>query len=126
MPKQVVKEYFAPELTTDNECDFAKQVNKDLCDNPTWSVDKLIYLEDIRMAIVVFNVEPLTSNWKPLTPISPLIGNGEFPTAINTEPNPCKNCYFYEQYLKDGKIYIGDSPCEWCQHSKFKITCLAK
>ena len=31
----------------------------------------------------------------------------------------CEDCDFYKKYLADGKTYVGDSPCQWCQHSPY-------
>lgn len=36
--------------------------------------------------------------------------------------NPCRTCSYYQR-LKAGEIYVGDTPCTWCQHNPFKITC---
>lgn len=36
--------------------------------------------------------------------------------------NPCANCD-YTKKLATGQIYVGDSPCTWCQYNPFRITC---
>lgn len=36
--------------------------------------------------------------------------------------NPCANCDFTKQ-LMSGQIYVGDTPCTWCQHNPFRVTC---
>lgn len=41
--------------------------------------------------------------------------------TINKQ-NPCGNCELYKK-LQKGEIYVGDSPCQWCEHSPFKLTC---
>ena len=39
-----------------------------------------------------------------------------------TKPtNPCETCSFNLR-LKTGEIYVGDSPCQWCQYG-LKVTC---
>jgi hypothetical protein len=43
-------------------------------------------------------------------------------TTPTTNKNPCDDCWFTKR-LNSGEIYIGDSPCEWCQHYPFKVTC---
>lgn len=76
----------------------------------------------------------------------PLPTNGEYGTTINpngTSPyndlvyrpfmlpswmtaldrNGCEGCPNNPKYLK--MPYIGDSPCQWCQKSPWKITCSA-
>lgn len=40
----------------------------------------------------------------------------------NKPTNPCETCSYYQK-LKSGEIYVGDSPCQWCQHSGLKVTC---
>lgn len=44
-------------------------------------------------------------------------------TQLSIPPKTCEECDFYKKYLAGGKIYIGDSPCEWCQNYPNKITC---
>ena len=34
----------------------------------------------------------------------------------------CFDCDFYKKYLADGQIYIGDSPCQWCENQPYKIS----
>lgn len=41
---------------------------------------------------------------------------------IGTGTNPCDYCYPNPKY-RDNGIYIGDSPCQWCPHSPYKVTC---
>lgn len=36
--------------------------------------------------------------------------------------NPCGTCSYYQR-LKAGEIYVGDTPCTWCQHNPFRVTC---
>jgi len=43
----------------------------------------------------------------------------EFYDKINQ--NPCDNCPSKPDLSKG--TYIGDSPCDWCQHNPNKITC---
>ena len=40
------------------------------------------------------------------------------------ENDNCKNCEWNKK-IKEQGVYIGDSPCEWCQHNPWKITCAA-
>ena len=44
------------------------------------------------------------------------------PLRVECE-NHCLNCQFFKDYLLAGKIYVGDSPCQWCQYSGLKVTC---
>ena len=32
------------------------------------------------------------------------------------------NCDFYKKYLAGGQVYIGDSPCQWCENKPYKIS----
>ena len=44
---------------------------------------------------------------------------------ITIRPGRKKNCFdcdFYKKYLADGRIYIGDSPCQWCENQPGKIS----
>lgn len=34
----------------------------------------------------------------------------------------CLNCAFYKKYLAGGQVYIGDSPCQWCENQPYKIS----
>ncbi len=36
--------------------------------------------------------------------------------------NPCGTCSYYQR-LKAGEIYVGDTPCTWCQYNPFRVTC---
>ena len=40
----------------------------------------------------------------------------------NKPTNPCETCSYYRKF-KSGEIYVGDSPCQWCQYSGLKVTC---
>lgn len=40
----------------------------------------------------------------------------------NRPKSPCENCSYYHKWKSD-EIYVGDSPCQWCQYSGLKITC---
>ena len=44
-------------------------------------------------------------------------------TLINNE-NGCEGCPNNPKYLKTP--YVGDSPCQWCQKSPWKVTCTSK
>ena len=37
--------------------------------------------------------------------------------------DPCENCEWHQKMLTSKEPYIGDSPCQWCQHYPYKITC---
>lgn len=41
--------------------------------------------------------------------------------GLNQPDNPCDNCPNNPKYLK--APYVGDSPCQWCQKSPWKVTC---
>ena len=41
----------------------------------------------------------------------------------NIIPKSCSDCDFYKKYIASGKTYIGDSPCQWCLNSPYRITC---
>ena len=36
--------------------------------------------------------------------------------------NFCQECDFYKKYLAGGQVYVGDSPCQWCQHYPCRVT----
>ena len=36
--------------------------------------------------------------------------------------NPCANCDYIKKLMTD-HLHVGDTPCAWCQHDPFKITC---
>ena len=41
-----------------------------------------------------------------------------------TESNPCEACHNrFDQVDGLGNPIVGDSPCQWCSHYKYKITC---
>lgn len=40
----------------------------------------------------------------------------------NKTVNPCETCSYYLR-LKSGEIYVGDSPCQWCQYGALQTTC---
>lgn len=44
-------------------------------------------------------------------------------TAIDNmqSNNPCGTCSYYQR-LKAGEIYVGDTPCTWCQHNPLRVT----
>ena len=42
------------------------------------------------------------------------------PDEHNTDP--CAGCSWREHFLRDG-IYVGDTPCTWCNKNKFNSTC---
>lgn len=46
------------------------------------------------------------------------------PCIAQTAENPCLKCDFYKKYLANDQVYVGDSPCLWCQHSPYKVTCI--
>lgn len=70
------------------------------------------------------NVHLPRANAIPSEP-TPYIGQITMPSDVkdnNQFNNPCGNCDFYKQ-LMSGQIYVGDSPCTWCEHNPLKITC---
>lgn len=86
-------------------------------------------LEDIQLANVVSC--PTCGNLcvhKNNTSIMPNIGWPYSPNATpipcntNLETNktdPCAGCTWRETMLKDGGVYVGDTPCTWCSKNKF-------
>lgn len=40
----------------------------------------------------------------------------------NKPKSPCETCSYYLR-LKSGEIYVGDSPCQWCQYGGLQVTC---
>lgn len=44
------------------------------------------------------------------------------PEITTNGTNPCEYCYSNPKYRTKG-IYVGDSPCQWCPHSPYKVTC---
>lgn len=43
------------------------------------------------------------------------------PIPCTTKTDPCAGCTWKERLERDG-IYVGDTPCQWCQHNKFNST----
>lgn len=37
--------------------------------------------------------------------------------------NPCANCDWWKKMQQPGFIYVGDSPCTWCNKGPYKIIC---
>ena len=51
------------------------------------------------------------------------------PCSIDTSTNilskkTCEECDFYKWYLTSGRTYLGDSPCQWCSHSPYRVSCV--
>ena len=40
----------------------------------------------------------------------------------NKSVSSCETCSYYQR-LRGGEVYIGDSPCQWCQKNIYKVTC---
>lgn len=60
-----------------------------------------------------------------LPPPDPYIGQlkVQFDVKDNNQyNNPCGTCSYYQR-LKAGEIYVGDTPCTWCQYNPFRVTC---
>lgn len=53
---------------------------------------------------------------------TPYVGQITIPTDNMQFNNPCANCN-YTKKLATGQVYIGDSPCTWCEHNPFRVTC---
>ena len=43
-------------------------------------------------------------------------------TIKTTSKNLCEDCSVYKD-MKNGKIYVGDSPCQWCTNGGLRVTC---
>ena len=52
--------------------------------------------------------------------------NKPLPSRLTTSDNwsGCEGCPNNPKYLKT--TYIGDSPCQWCQKSPYKVTCISE
>ena len=46
-------------------------------------------------------------------------------TELTSAGDPCENCDWHKKMLTSKEPYIGDSPCQWCQHYPYKITCVS-
>ena len=44
-------------------------------------------------------------------------------TEGNPVSSPCNTCSFYRQFLTSGRTYMGDSPCQYCPHNHYIVTC---
>ena len=85
---------------------------------------KLLQAEGIDLSI--FNVEincqffPRDSEFN-LSPIirDPLYSSKDDYGTINKQ-NPCDYC---PNKPDPNKMVVGDSPCQWCEHNPFKVTC---
>ncbi len=41
----------------------------------------------------------------------------------DTGLNPCSNCDWWKKMQQPGFIYVGDTPCTWCNKGPYKIIC---
>ena len=41
---------------------------------------------------------------------------------IPCSDNTCNDCDFYKRVLTKEGTYVGDTPCQWCQNSPYKVT----
>lgn len=57
-----------------------------------------------------------------LTPTPPNINWNDLKAIPCTNANPCKDCDWYNKMLKNGGVYVGDTPCTWCDKNKFRST----
>lgn len=57
----------------------------------------------------------------PFYPLEPSLPY-TFTPWTQSEPKRCEDCEFYKN-LQHGRVYIGDSPCEWCSNYPWKVTC---
>lgn len=44
------------------------------------------------------------------------------PTDNMRSNNSCANCNYIKKLMTD-HVYVGDTPCTWCQYNPFRITC---
>ena len=56
-----------------------------------------------------------------LPPPTPYIGQMAVPLDVQYG-NPCANCS-YTKKLATGQVYVGDTPCTWCEHNPLRVTC---
>lgn len=84
---------------------------------------KLLQAEGIDLSI--FNTEinceffARESKLNPLPTINDLYGSKDDYDMINKQ-NPCDYC---PRKPDPNKMVVGDSPCQWCRHNPFKLTC---
>lgn len=57
-----------------------------------------------------------------IQPSSPFIAPLIKAKDNNQFDNPCRTCSYYQR-LKAGEIYVGDTPCTWCQYNPYRVTC---
>lgn len=43
-------------------------------------------------------------------------------TPDMSKTDPCAGCVWRENQYREG-MYIGDTPCNWCDKNKFNVTC---
>lgn len=130
MFKQLVKTY--EHLLGDfrlkiKEKSIADQINEDLENNSGWKIHLLTYFQEGKYCTVVYDIEykkviePQQQENISDTGHGMHIFDKIYYTSEKTT-NPCESCEFYKRLQKEG-IYVGDSPCQWCEHYPFKITC---
>lgn len=130
MFKQLVKTYehllgdFRQKI---KEKSIADQINEDLESNSGWKIHLLTYFQDGKYCTVVYDIEykkviepQQQDNISDRVYDTHLLDKISYTSQKTT--NPCENCWFYKKLQKEG-IYVGDSPCQWCEHYPFKITC---
>ena len=71
-----------------------------------------------------FDVEATCKHFsEPSAPYWPsgVKGIGEIWPNTTKGNDPCENCDWYKSLLTRTTPYVGDSPCEWCVHNKWKV-----
>lgn len=97
-------------------CEFTYE-NEDVCNSEVICPCCLINLPH-KVVNWMVNTTPSMPIWynQQVTPDGYKIRDG-----LNNSDNPCEDCPNNPKYLKTP--YIGDSPCQWCQKSPYKVTC---
>ena len=65
----------------------------------------------------VFRIEVKCKKYSSKGPYITNVNDYSYPIIKN-----CEDCSVYKN-MKSGKIYVGDSPCQWCTKVGLQVTC---
>ncbi|MBO7732599.1 MAG: hypothetical protein J6S67_08600 [Methanobrevibacter sp.] len=61
--------------------------------------------------------------YEPLSPITVTSESPPVKTVISDKTNPCDECFSNPKWYSVGYDQTGDTPCQWCPNSPFRVTC---
>lgn len=68
-----------------------------------------------------FNKQLETIDFTKLT-TNPYVDSDKYYQSFFIQNKHCQTCSWYEQVLKNGNLYVGDTPCNWCPYGN-TVTC---